>query len=355
MKLLIAGICGFIGSSLAPGLLERHADLEIFGIDNLMRAGSETNRARLRELGVTVVHGDVRMASDLESLPSVDWMIDAAANPSVLAGAQSGFSSRQLMEHNLLSALNVLEYCKKHAAGFLFLSTSRVYSIAGLRSLPLRSGPDAFSLDETAKLPPGFSARGISLDFSTAAPISLYGAAKLAAEALALEYGEAFGFPVWINRCGALAGAGQFGTPDQGVFSYWIHAHARRRPLRYIGFGGTGKQTRDIFHPRDLVSLADVQLNCSRPAGQRVYNVGGGPENALSLAQLTAWCDQRFGQHKPSADPNPRPYDVPWVVMDSHDAWRDFAWRVEYPLPNILDEIAQHADLDPNWLEKSTA
>jgi len=355
MKVLITGVCGFVGTSLAEGLLERRAGLELFGIDNLMRPGSETNRARLREWGVTLVHGDIRMASDLESLPGVDWVIDAAANPSVLAGLQSGFSSRQLMEHNLASALNVLEYCKRHKAGFLFLSTSRVYSIAALAALPLRAAADAFSLDDTGDLPPGISACGIGLDFPTSAPVSLYGAAKLAAEALALEYGEAFGFPVWINRCGVLAGAGQFGTPDQGVFSYWIHAHARRRPLRYIGFDGRGKQTRDVFHPRDLAALAHLQMDCARSGGQRIFCAGGGLANAVSLAQLTAWCDARFGQHAPAADPAPRPYDVPWVVMDSSDAARDFGWRAQSPLSGILEEIGQHVDLHPNWLEISSA
>ncbi len=87
------------------------------------------NRARLRELGVALVHGDIRMPSDFESLPAVDWVIDAAANPSVLAGIQTGFSSRQLIEHNLGSVVNVLEYCKTYQAGLLLMSTSRVYSI----------------------------------------------------------------------------------------------------------------------------------------------------------------------------------------------------------------------------------
>ena len=360
MKLLITGICGFVGSSLAQGLLQRHEGISIFGIDNLMRPGSELNRARLRELGVALVHGDIRMSSDLEALPAVDWVIDAAANPSVLAGTQTGFSSRQLIEHNLGSVVNVLEYCKVHQAGLLLMSTSRVYSIEALAALPLGSQHDAFCLDEAAKLPLGISGRGIGVDFSTRAPISLYGSGKLAAEALALEYGAAFDFPVWINRCGVLAGAGQFGTPDQGVFSYWIHAHLRRRPLRYIGFAGTGRQTRDLFHPRDLTSLADVQLNCMRSGGQRIYCAGGGPSNAISLAQLTAWCDRRFGPYAPTADPNPRPYDIPWVVLDSRDAERDFGWRVEFPLENILDEIAQHAERNPDWLatsglERSTA
>ena len=353
MKLLITGICGFVGSSLAQVLLESRAGISIYGIDNLMRPGSELNRARLRALGVTFVHGDIRMASDFESLPAVDWVIDAAANPSVLAGIQTGFSSRQLIEHNLGSVVNVLEYCKIHKAGLLLMSTSRVYSIAALTSLPLKASGGAFCLDESANLPLGISGQGIGVDFSTSAPISLYGSTKLAAEALALEYGAAFDFPVWINRCGVLAGAGQFGTPDQGIFSYWVNAHARRRPLRFIGFDGTGKQTRDVFHPRDLAVLADAQMNCQRSNGQRIYCAGGGRLNSISLAQLTAWCDRRFGEHAPAADTRPRPYDIPWMVMDSSDVQRDFGWRIQFPVANILEEIAQHAERNPDWLERS--
>jgi CDP-paratose 2-epimerase len=354
MKLLITGICGFVGSSIAQGLLERRAGISILGIDNLMRPGSELNVPKLRKLGVTFMHGDIRLASDFESLPPVDWVIDAAANPSVLAGTQTGFSSRQLVEHNLASVVNVLEYCKVHGAGLVLLSTSRVYSIQALTSLPLRTDADAFHLDEEASLPAGVSAQGIAVDFSTRSPISLYGSTKLAAESLALEYGHAFGFPVWIDRCGVLAGAGQFGTPDQGVFSYWIHAHAQRRPLRYIGFDGAGKQTRDVFHPRDLTALVDAQLNAASGShAQRIYCAGGGRANSISLARLNAWCDARFGAHAPSADTRPRQYDIPWVIMDSSDAQRDFGWRVETPMQEVFEEIAQHAERHPDWLERS--
>jgi CDP-paratose 2-epimerase len=353
MKVFITGICGFVGSSLAESLMERRAGISILGIDNLMRPGSELNRARLRKLGVTLLHGDIRVASDFESLPAVDWVIDAAANPSVLAGTKIGFSSRQLVEHNLLSVVNVLEYCKVNRAGLVLLSSSRVYSIDALTSLPLRAEEDAFGLDAEGKLPPGLSAKGIGVEFSTRAPISLYGSTKLAAEALALEYGAAFDFPVWINRCGVLAGAGQFGTPDQGVFSYWIHAHAQRRPLRYIGFDGTGRQTRDLFHPRDLAALVDAQMAAARGDGSRVYCAGGGRDNAISLAGLTAWCDARFGPHSPGVDPAPRRYDIPWVVMDSSDAERDFNWRVQTPMAQVFEGIAQHAESHPNWLETS--
>ena len=112
----------------------------------------------------------------------------------------------------------------------------------------------------------GFSPRGISEDFSTAAPISLYGATKLSSEVLALEYGRTFQFPVWINRCGVIAGPGQFGTAEQGIFSFWIHAWRSQLPLRYIGFGGRGLQVRDALHPQDLATLVVHGMALSTPA-----------------------------------------------------------------------------------------
>ena len=353
MKILITGICGFVGSRLAECLLERRPRITICGIDNLMRPGSETNRGKLQRIGVRFFHGDIRVPSDFDALPAADWVIDAAAAPSVLAGRQGDITSRALFEHNLSGLLNVLEYCKTHGAGAVLLSTSRVYSIAALCSLPLRVEENAYRLDETAELPAGVSNNGIGIGFSTKAPISLYGSTKLAGEAVALEYGEAFGFPVWIDRCGVLAGAGQFGTPDQGIFSYWINAHLHRRPLRFIGFDGTGKQVRDAFHPRDLSALLDAQMATGRSGGQRVYCAGGGPPNAISLAGLHQWCDSRFGPHRPAPDPSPRLYDVPWLVMDNCDARKSFGWNLKIPLASILEEIAQHAESNPDWLEKS--
>jgi CDP-paratose 2-epimerase len=353
MKIFITGVCGFVGSSLAESLLERHENLSICGVDNLMRPGSEINRARLRQLGITFIHGDIRAASDFESLPAADWVIDAAANPSVLAGVQAGSNSRQLFEHNLAGLVNVLEYCKARRAGLVLLSSSRVYSICALCSIPLKEDHQTFRLDESRPLPSGLTLRGIGREFSTNSPISLYGSTKLASEVIALEYGNAFGFPVWIDRCGVLAGPGQFGTPDQGIFSYWINAHLRRRDLRYIGFDGTGKQVRDALHPQDLAGLVDRQLSTERSNGRRVYTVGGGLENAMSLAQLTAWCDARFGVLIPAADRRPRAYDVPWVVMDNHDAESDFGWRADISMETLLTQIARHAEQNPDWLERS--
>ena len=182
------------------------------------------NRAGLTELGVRVVHGDIRNASDLEALGPFDWVIDCAANPSVLAGVDGQSSSRQLIDHNLGGTINLLEACKRWQSGFLLLSTSRVYSIPLLADLKVEVHDGAFRpcLADAESWPVGLSDRGISEAFSTAPPVSLYGATKLSSEALALEYGLSFDFPVWINRCGLLAGAGQFGKPDQGIFAFLV-------------------------------------------------------------------------------------------------------------------------------------
>lgn len=355
MKILISGICGFVGSALAHALLEHDPKLEIIGFDNFIRPGSELNREPLRARGVRIFHADLRCASDLEALPAVDWVIDAAANPSVLAGVDGLTSSRQIVEHNLLGTVNLLELAKRCGAGFILLSTSRVYSIKPLAALAVQEKDGAFVPGNAGDSPPGISAEGIAEDFSTAPPVSLYGTTKLASELLALEYGEAFDFPVWINRCGVLAGAGQFGRPDQGIFAYWINAYLRQIPLRYIGFGGKGYQARDCFHPRDLVPLLLKQMNAASEEKPRIVNLGGGKKNTMSLAQLSMWCAKRFEKHDVAADPKPRPFDLPWVVMDCRLAERVWNWRPATNLRGILDEIAAHAESHPDWLRISAS
>ena len=353
MKILITGICGFVGSTLTRALLESTPGLQIIGVDNFIRPGSELNRRELAKLGVKIIHADVRSATDFESLPATDFVIDAAANPSVLAGVDGKTSSRQLLEHNLWGTINILEYCKAHRAGLILLSTSRVYSVPPLAALPVEVNQKAFRPKPGAALPEGITAAGVGEKFSTAPPISLYGSSKLASEAVALEYGETFGFPVWINRCGVLAGAGQFGKADQGIFSFWINAHLRRRPLKYIGFDGGGHQVRDCLHPRELVPALHAQMKSDCADRPRIVNFSGGVANSMSLAQLTDWCDARFGKHTVATDANPRPFDIPWMTLDSTLAEKTWNWSPKILLPKVLDEIAQHAEQNPNWLEIS--
>ena len=354
---------------------------EVCGLDNFLREGSRGNVEPLRELGIRMEEGDIRNEADLAKMPKVDWVLDCAAEPSVLAGISGSMGSYELMDHNLIGTIKVLELCKKMQAGFVLMSTSRVYSVAKLAAVKIQQkgdgrweiGPLKPSIAHPSKSlreneeerfrarivdrgdagsprsVVGISEKGISESFSTEPPLSLYGTSKRCAELLALEYGEAFGFPVWINRCGVLAGKGQFGKADQGIFSYWIRSWRENRPLKYIGFEGTGAQVRDCLHPKDLVKVLHKQMR--RDSGvkglrdqggvdYRICNFGGGVENSCSLRQLSEWCEKRFGPRKVEADPKPRPYDLPWVVLDSSRAKKIWDWEVQTTMETIFSEIA---------------
>jgi CDP-paratose 2-epimerase len=93
----------------------------------------------------------------------------------------------------------------------------------------------------------------------------------------------------------------------------------------------------------------DFQLRKGGPG--QLLNVSGGQANSMSLAQLTAWCDRRFGPHQPIEDGSDRPYDVPWLILDSSKALTATAWKPDISLHQILDEIADHAVTHPDWLE----
>lgn len=355
MRVLITGVSGFVGSVLARSLLESGQATSIIGIDNFSRPGSESNRLPLKKLGVEVRFGDIRNPSDLEQLPSVDWVIDAAAQASVLSGLDGACSSRQVMEHNLLGTMNVLEYCRQRSAGLILLSSSRVYSIPPLANLQMRIEDNAFLPIENQEWPTGISTHGITELYSTAPPASLYGSLKFSSEQLALEFGLMHQFPVWVNRCGVMGGAGQLGHATQGIIAYWIHSYREGRPLRYIGFNGTGYQVRDCLHPRDLSRLLMLQMQQANVENRpQVVNVSGGQESAWSLRQLSMWCDNRFGAKKVESDHSVRPFDLPWIVLDATQARDVWGWQPEISIVDVFGEIAAHAERYPHWLEQST-
>ena len=356
MNILVTGGCGFVGSAVCRGLVAHSPSYRVTAFDNLRRVGAETNRDPLAALGVAVIHGDMRMQSDIDALGPFDWVIDAAAEPSVLAGTFAGAAAgsattpRQLIEHNLLGTVNLLEAAARWQAGVVILSTSRVYSIPAIASLPLIESQDdrgpAFTVDASQPLPPGMGPAGITESFSTAAPVSLYGATKLASELLALEYAHRHGTPCLIDRCGVLAGAGQFGRADQGIFSWWIRQWIAGKPLAYIGFGGRGLQVRDCLHPDDLVALLAAQLE-SPTSAPEIFNVSGGEGSATSLAQLSQWCCEHLGAYQGdqpiTAAAETRPYDLPWVVLDHAAVTARYGWQPRKSPGDIFAEIAAAA------------
>jgi CDP-paratose 2-epimerase len=338
MRVAIIGGAGFVGSSLAFAFRREHPDDAIIAFDNLKRRGSEQNIDRFRKRGIDFVHGDVRSPEDLAALSGTfDVVVDAAAEPSVLAGLDG--SPTYVVSTNLVGTTHCLEFVRKRAGALVFLSTSRVYSIAPLKELALDESPTRFALAKSQKNA-GVSSAGISEDFCVQLPRSLYGTTKLASELLVQEYAASLGVRAVINRCGVIAGPGQFGKVDQGVFTLWVAHHVFGKPLTYTGFGGTGKQVRDLLHPDDLYAAIMFQLSKLDRVSGETFNLGGGTESATSLLELTELCQKVTGRTVPvSGVPASSSVDIPLYISDCRKADRMLDWKPRRRVTDIVTDI----------------
>lgn len=316
MRILITGGAGFAGGALARFFLRSSAQNKVVLFDNLRRRGSEWNLGGLIAAGATFVHGDVRNAADLDALDGeFDVLIEASADASVHAGMEAG--PRYVLDTNLGGAMNCLEFARKRCGALVFISTSRVYSIEALRALPLEETATRLDVAATMSMPPGVSFAGVSEGFDSGGSRSYYGASKLAAELLCQEYDAHSSLRVVINRCGVIAGPGQFGRTDQGVFTLWVARHYFGRPLRYTGFGGTGLQVRDLLHPDDLAELISKQIESWDVVAGRTFNVGGGRRGSVSMREFTGICREATGREVTiESEDVTNPLDVPWYVTD---------------------------------------
>ncbi len=344
-RVLITGGAGFIGANLAVALARLNRDDHIMAVDNLYRRGSELNLARLREAGVAFHHADVRVLHDLLRLGEVDVIVECSAEPSVMAGVDGG-SPEFLVHTNLLGAYHCLEVARRWDAQFVFLSTSRVYPVAALERIGLEERETRFVISELQDLT-GVSPAGIAEEFPLEGSRTLYGATKLAAELLIREYADAYGLRTVIDRCGVVAGPWQMGKVDQGVFTYWMLAHVLGWPLKYIGFGGTGKQVRDLLHVEDLVELIAEQLSEPDRWAGTVANVGGGTEVSLSLREATALCAEISGRTvEVAASSEERSGDIPVYLSDCGRLAGLTRWRPQRDARRILqdtfDWIVEH-------------
>jgi CDP-paratose 2-epimerase len=344
-RILIAGGCGFVGSSLALDFKARGWDVVAF--DNLRRLGSDLTMRRLRAHGINYQHGDVRNSEDLEAVGEVDLIIDAAAEPSVHAGY--GGDPRYLIDSNLRGVLHCLELARRYKAGFFLLSTSRVFPIAPLRSLALKESETRLELDldVTGK---GVSWHGIAQDFPLGGARSLYGATKLSAENFVVEYVHTYGIKAQILRCGVIAGPYQMGKVDQGFMALWAAAHVYGFPLRYCGFGGHGKQVRDVLHIRDLLSLIQCLIeHFEDPARQLLYVAGGGRVSNISLLELTDLCEIAAGRKiSIGSAPETRDADIPFFIADNRPLDIDFGWAPKISVSGCVTDVMA-------WLETESA
>lgn len=345
MNIVVTGSAGFLGNYVTNYLINKGH--HVIGLDNLSRKGSELNaKSQEKNKKVSFHICDISDSNSLEYFlknQKFDWIIDCAAEPSVLAGF--GCGSKLLINNNLISTINLLEICKKTKAGFILMSTSRVYSIKELSNINYTKDEDRFIIDNKET---------ISETFSTKPPISLYGSTKLTSELLAIEYSHMFDFPVWINRCGVIAGPGQFGKIDQGVFSFWIYSWLRQKTIKYIGFDGTGKQVRDVIHPFDICEVMYKQIHDRTIEEDPIYNLGGGIENSLSLKQLSLWCKKNISEddrHVLSSN-EIRPFDIPVFIMNAEKAKKRWDFKTTMDINSILSEIKNYAIQNPQFIDK---
>ena len=337
MRVLVTGGAGFVGANLAIALARRRPGDEILALDNLRRRGSEVNLARLREAGVRFVHGDVRLPADLSELEDLDAIVECSAEPSALAGRTS--PPDYAVQTNLLGAYHCLELARRHDAHLVFLSSSRVYPIAPLEAAAFDETDTRFELAD-AQEQPGLSAAGVSEALPLEGARTLYGTTKLSAELLIAEYAAAYGLAATVDRCGVIAGPWQMGKVDQGVFTHWVLAHVLDRPLAYFGYGGTGKQVRDLLHVDDLVALVAEQLDDRDHWRERTVNVGGGRAGSLSLRETTDLCRELTGRTVAvrAADEAARPGDVRVYVSDCARLEALTDWRPRRPPREILGD-----------------
>lgn len=341
--LLITGGAGFIGSNLAVGFKQRYPKLKVYALDNLKRRGSEQNISRLKENGINFIHADIRNPEDLALDFNFDLMIECSAEPSVMAGIDNPL---YIINTNLAGTVNCLELCRKQKADIIFLSTNRVYPYKAINRIKTVETDTRLAWLANQDIS-GWTTNGVNEDFTIAGPKTLYGATKLSSELLLQEYIANYGIKGVINRCGVIAGPWQFGKVDQGVFTYWMLAHYYKEPLKYIGFGGKGKQVRDPLHVDDLFNLIDIEASRLSKISGNIYNVGGGKEASLSLYETTRLCQQITGNKiKIGTDLIGRPGDISIYLTDNSKVTKELGWKPKKTAKSILTDIY-------SWVHKS--
>ncbi len=327
MKILITGGCGFVGSNIALYLKKNLKKSKIYCLDNLTRAGSAVNRKRLKKAKIKNFKINIENFHKIKLLPKFNLIIDCCAEPAIEA---SRLDSDRVFNTNLVGTFNILKKCLKDNSNIVFLSSSRVYSIEKLRGLIKK-----FALRKPIK-----SKIKISENFKTSSASSLYGFTKLASEKLIKEMFFKTNLKFIIDRFGVISGPWQFGKQDQGFVPLWVAKHYLKKKLKYIGFGGQGHQVRDIIHIDDVCKIILLQIKNIKKINNDTFNIGGGPNNAISLKNLTIKC-QKLTKNviKLKKIKKTSTFDIPYYVSDNAKIKKFYKWKPKKNIDTILKDI----------------
>lgn len=332
--ILITGGCGFIGSNLADALAARGDRVVAF--DNLSRAGVRENAQWLKSRHgdrVSVVVGDIRDAiSVIEAVRGAKAIFHLAAQVAVTGSLQDPADD---FEINARGTLNVLEAIRLHnpSAAMVFASTNKVYGRLvpdeGIKQVGRRHVPVDVRLTNGV-------GEDVPLDF-----YSPYGCSKGAADQYVRDYARIYGMNTAVLRMSCIYGPRQFGTEDQGWLAHVMLRSILGEPLTIFG---DGMQVRDALHVSDAVSAWIAILENMESVRGRVFNLGGGPENTISLLELIDQITLMRGVAPSLSFDRWRPGDQPWYVSRFDALASAVGWEPRVPLREGLASLLE-------WLE----
>ncbi len=327
-SVLIFGGAGFIGSNLAERLLET-TDAKIHIFDNLSRSGVRHNLDHLQKLAagssrLQITVGDVRDGAMVER--AVRYATEIYHFAAQVAVTTSLVDPRLDFDVNLGGTLNILEAARKAGRRpfVLFTSTNKVYGELAMHGVARRQ-----TRYEYAEI------RGIS----ESQPLDLhspYGCSKGAADQYVRDYARMYGIPTVVFRMSCIAGPRQFGNEDQGWVAHFLYSALRGAPVVIYG---DGRQVRDVLCVHDLIRAMElVRAKTEITAGQ-IYNIGGGPENTVSLLELLEQVEAISRRRLEFQHDDPRPGDQLVYVTDFAKLRRDTGWRPEFTVTQTLSRI----------------
>lgn len=330
-KVLITGGAGFTGVNFARHFLDRGDEVVVF--DNLSRMGGIENLAWLKENGgaerLTVIDGDVRYPPpSLEAeAESADALFHFAAQVAVTTSVTN---PRHDFDVNALGTFNMLELIRRSKGkkpAFFYSSTNKVYG--GMDDIVTVEGDRRHSYRD---YPHGIGEERC-LDFH-----SPYGCSKGCADQYVRDYARIYGLDSVVFRQSCIYGYRQFGVEDQGWVAWFTIASILGRKITIYG---DGKQVRDVLFIDDLISAYERAWESIARTRGRVYNIGGGPNNTISLLDLLSHLSNHLGKPIPVDYGNWRPGDQPVYVSDIRRARDDFGWQPAIRWQEGVDRLIQ--------------
>jgi CDP-paratose 2-epimerase len=334
----ITGGAGFIGSNYVSRLLERGEKVTIY--DNLSRAGAPRNLAWLREkfgeAAFRLIVGDVRDAALLTaSSRAADVIVHLAGQVAVTTSVTH---PREDFEANALGTFNVLEAARlnERKPVVIYASTNKVYG--GMEDVPVVERATRWEYED---LPFGCPETQ-PLDFH-----SPYGCSKGTGDQYVRDYARIYGLPSVVLRQSCIYGPRQFGVEDQGWAAWMVIAALTGRPLTIYG---DGKQIRDVLYVDDLLDAYDAAIAKIDTARGQVYNLGGGPENTMSIwTEFGPLLEKLLGKPVPAARGDWRPGDQKVFVADIRKAERELGWKpkigVEAGVGRLFEWVRENREL----------